>query len=146
MNKEKFLQVIKSTCVYNDDCEPNFIYWYPLVNIKDNIPAAAYNLDAIYSNGDIAQIEKVLKENSILNVISVQNQDSINELERVDMSARLYEKDKNIYNFPWYVENYYYDETKEWLIYVSHEGTITFAGERITEVAKKTIDNKYKLN
>ena len=146
MNKESFLQAIRSTCVYNGDREPIFLYWYPLADVKDNIPVVAYNLDAIYSRGDVAQLEKVLTECSIHNVISVQNQDSKIKPEKIDLLARLYESDSDGYNFPWYVENYYYDITKAWLIYVSHEGTVTFAGEQITEIAKKTIDSKYKLN
>lgn len=146
MNKQNFLQAIRSTCVYNGDREPIFLYWYPLADVKDNIPVVAYNLDAIYSGGDVAQLEKVLTECSIHNVISVQNQDSKIEPEKVDLLARLYESDSNGYNFPWYAESYYFDETKSWLIYVSHEGTVTFAGVQITEIAKITIDSKYKLN
>ena len=145
MTKNEFLQAIRSTCVYKDNCEPEYQYWYPLTGIKENIHAVAYNLDAIYSSGNIEQIEKALAECSIHNVISVQNQDHKAEHEKIYLLFRLYESDGDGYNFPWYVENYYYDETKEWLIYVSHEGTITFAGEQITQAAKKFIDNKYKV-
>ena len=47
MNKQNFLQAIRSTCVYNGDREPNFLYWYPLAAVNENIPVVAYNLDAI---------------------------------------------------------------------------------------------------
>ena len=46
----------------------------------------------------------------------------------------LYSSDDAGYDFPWYVETYYYDSSEKWMIYVSHEGTITFAGEEIVAI------------
>lgn len=144
MTKESFLQVIKSTCVYPQGYEPEFLYWYPFSKIKETIPLVVYDLDHIYEDGKIIQLERVLNALSIDKVISVQNQDYKPEPERLDLIARLYETDESGYNFNWYVENYYYDETKEWLIYVSHEGTITFAGKRLVQAATENIDAQYR--
>ena len=73
-----------------------------------------------------------------------QNQDYKTMSETLSLNKRLYEKDSDGYVFPWNIESYYYDNTKMWLIYVSHEGTITFSGEKIVDIAKKYIDNKYQ--
>ena len=43
------------------------------------------------------------------------------------------------------MEAYYYDATKQWMIYVSHEGTITYAGEEMVKFAKEIIPEKYIL-
>ena len=58
------------------------------------------------------------------------------------MIRLLYEKDGIGYNFPWYVETFYYDPSRRWMIYVSHEGTITFTGN---EIHKLRIE-KFHLN
>ena len=55
----------------------------------------------------------------------------------------LYAGDGAGYDFPWFVETYYYDNSKKWMIYVSHEGTITFAGEEIVLLAKKILSGEY---
>ena len=55
------------------------------------------------------------------------------------MIRLLYEKDGIGYNFPWYVETFYYDPSRRWMIYVSHEGTITFTGNEITQAANNFI-------
>ena len=38
-----------------------------------------------------------------------------------------------------------FDNIKNWLMYVSHEGTITFAGEKLVKTAEEFIDEKYKV-
>ena len=119
-------------------------YWYPLNKIKENVPVIAYDLDKIYTDNQIEQIEKVLKDCSINMVTMFQNQDYKTMSETLSLNKRLYEKDSDGYVFPWNIESYYYDNTKMWLIYVSHEGTITFSGEKIVDIAKKYIDNKYQ--
>ena len=140
MTKDKFFETIQSYCLV----ELPFTYWYPLNKIKENIPVIAYDLDKIYTDNQIEQIEKVLKDCSINMVTMFQNQDYKTMSETMSLNKMLYEKDADGYVFPWNIESYYYDDTKKWLIYVSHEGTITFSGEKIVDTAKKYIDNKYQ--
>ena len=75
----------------------------------------------------------------------IQNQDFNTEPKKVDLKALLYEADADGYNFPWYVESYYYDSSKRWMIYTSHDFTITFAGEKLVRTAKEIIDHKYLI-
>ena len=142
MKKEDFLREISSYCIYEGDFKPHFVYWYPIYEVKAEVSAVAYDLDLIYKQGGIGQIEAALSEMGIGEVISLQNQEGKEE-EKLCLAVRLYEADESGYNFPWYAENYYYDETKSWLIYVSHEGTITFAGARLVQTAREKIDAKY---
>lgn len=118
-------------------------YWYPLCVLKRPIPVIAYQLDKLYKDGNIRQLENVLHFCNIRTVHSFQLQSEHSELIEKDMVDLLYEKDHYGYNFPWYAEAYYFDNTREWIIYVSHEGTITFTGSKIVRAAEEHIPKQY---
>ena len=124
----------------NEYSETSNLYWIPLTKLKKDIPVVAYNLDAIYKNNDIALLENVFKICGITDVNTFQ-MDHLEYFEHDNIFELLYEKDGDDYNFPWYVETFYFDATERWLVYVSHEGTISFTGKTIVEVATKCIDN-----
>ena len=117
------------TDTLNDIREVN-TYWYPLVKIKSDVPAVAYNVEKIYADEKIELLEAILKACGIKQVTVVQMDHGL-VYESEDMYKLLYEKDEDGYIFPWVNETYYFDETKQWMIYVSHEGTITFTGSDI---------------
>ena len=148
MTKQEFLSIAKTylTSDLSDSPYYSIDYWYPLQSIKTDIPVVVFDLWKIYDdNNAIKQLEKVLSNLSIDIVTAIQNQDFNTEPKTVSLKALLYEADKDGYNFPWYVESYYYDNSKQWMIYTSHEFTITFAGEEIVRVANDIIDPKYLL-
>ena len=148
MTKQEFLTIMKSylTSDLSDSPYYSIDYWYPLQSIKPDVPVVVFDLWKIYDdNNAIKQLEKVLSNLSIDIVTAIQNQDFNTEPKTVSLKALLYEADKDGYNFPWYVESYYYDNSKQWMIYTSHEFTITFAGEEIVRVANDIIDPKYLL-
>lgn len=76
-------------------------------------------------------------------VTSVQLLENGEKLPEIEIIKLLYEKDTDGYNFPWNAETYYFDDSKGWMIYVSHEGTITFAGDRLKKAAIENIDSQY---
>ena len=148
MTKQEFLTIMKSylTSDLSDSPYYSIDYWHPLQSIKPDVPVVVFDLWKIYDdNNAIKQLEKVLSNLSIDIVTAIQNQDCNTEPNTVSLKALLYEADKDGYNFPWYVESYYYDNSKQWMIYTSHEFTITFAGEEIVRVANDIIDPKYLL-
>ncbi len=120
-------------------------YWYPLHSLTKSVPAVAFNIDKLYDNNRIDLIKNIMISCGINDVISFQMQ--INEqalmLKSKNMLSLLYESDKDGYNFPWYVETFYFDNSRMWLIYVSHEGTITFAGEDLVKTAREIIPVSY---
>lgn len=118
-------------------------YWYPLCHLKKEVPVAAFDLDEIYKHNAMAQMESVLRNHGIHMVKMFQIQDHGVEAEEVDLIKLLYEKDSKGYNFPWCVETFYYDQSKKWMIYVSHEGTVTFTGMELVDEAKRIISNQY---
>lgn len=148
MTKQEFLSILKSylTSDLSDSPYHSIDYWYPLQSIKPDIPVVAFDLWKIFkSNSGIKQIDAVLSRLSIDTAITIQNQDFNNEPKTVSLKALLYETDADGYNFPWYVESYYYDNSKQWMIYTSHELTITFAGKNLVCAAKEIIDSKYLI-
>lgn len=58
----------------------------------------------------------------------------------------LYERDEDGYVFQWYAETFIFDRFEEWLIYLSHEHTITFTGEKIVTAAKRIIPSYYLMH
>ncbi len=61
-----------------------------------------------------------------------------------DIATFLYEKDESGYTFDWINEEYYFDDSYEWIVYVSHENTITFCGDKLALIAEKDIPEKYR--
>lgn len=148
MTKQEFLSIIKSYLTSDLSSSPYYSidYWYPLQSIKSDIPVVAFDLWKMFDDeSGIKQIENVLSYLSIDKAFAIQNQDFNDKLKSVNLKVLLYESNADGYNFPWYVESYYYDNSKQWMIYTSHDFTITFAGEEIVSGAKKIIDPKYLI-
>lgn len=119
-------------------------YWYPLAKIKSGIPAAAYLVTEIYRDNRIDLIKKILEKCNIRYGNCVQQY--MTELhENSDLIEMLYEKDEYGYVLPWLCEMFIFDRSKKWLIYISHEETITFTGEEITKAAREIIPEKYEV-
>lgn len=132
----KLIQFIKDNTFYDT------LYWYPLTHLKNDIPVVAYKIDDLYKENMIDSIKEVLVACGIKTVKTFQT-DYMTLLKNDNIIDLLYEKDKDGYNFPWYVETFYYDKSQKWMIYVSHEGTITFTGESIVKIAKRIIPERY---
>jgi len=128
---------------YTDGETSGWPYWYPLCRLKKELPVVAYDLDRLYRDYQIPQLEETLHACHIQKVSSFQMQEGGELRAERDIAALLYEKDEDGYIFPWYVEAYYFDASRQWLIYVSHEGTIAFTGQEIVKAAKKTISPEY---
>lgn len=119
-------------------------YWYPLAKIKSGIPVAAYLITEIYKDNNIDLIKKVLEKCNIRYVNCIQ--EYMPELNKNrDIIEMLYEKDEDGYVFPWISEMFILDQSEKWLIYISHEGTITFTGEEISKAARDIIPEKYEV-
>lgn len=121
----------------------NDLYWVPLTRLKKDIPVAAYDLDMIYREDAVPLLEEVVRRCGITRVMTFQT-DSMEFFTDDDMIALLYEKERDGYSFPWTVETFYADASEQWMIYVSHEGTVSFTGARIVEAARAVIPDRYR--
>ena len=144
MTKQEFLSQVETYLTSNTG-NAQFWCWYPLRSLTQDIPVAAFDLWQIYEDENIGQIDAVLRLLGIDTATAFQNQDYQPESKEVSLRNLLYEADADGYNFPWYVESYYYDHSKQWMIYTSHEFTITFAGKELAQAATQLIDSKYSI-
>ena len=122
----------------------NSLYWYPLVHVEKSIPVATYDIIGIYQNNNIYFIENIIKWCHIEKV-SLFQMDYREYFENESITQLLYERDKDGYIFQWYAETFIFDKSKEWLIYLSHENTISFTGEKIVTIAKQMIPLCYLI-
>ena len=60
----------------------------------------------------------------------IQNRDFDTRSKTFSLKTLLYKADKDGYNFPWYIKSCYFDNSKQWIIYTSHEFKATFVGEK----------------
>lgn len=119
-------------------------YWYPLSEIKGEIPASAYLITEIYRDNRVDLIERVLEKCNIR--FGDWIQEHMTELHKnSDLIEMLYEKDEDGYVFPWLSEIFIFDQSEKWLIYISHEETISFTGEEIVKAAREIIPEKYEI-
>lgn len=127
---------------------PDNYYWYPLVSLKKSIGVTAYDADKIYRSNDIVLLEKLFRECNInqVNMLQMDIAADAPALKTQSIISLLYEKDEYGYNFPWITETFYFDASKQWLAYVSHEGTISFTGTDIVKKAVVILPDKYMLN
>ena len=100
------------------------IFWYPLAEIKDNVPAVAYNHDFFDDNVDKLETLKGIFDAH--NIISVTVVPESNAMYKEDWQI---DNAYDIWDYLFRSEQFVYDDSHTWLIYSSHEATITFAGE-----------------
>lgn len=122
----------------------NSLYWYPLVPIGESLDTAAYNIIRIYQDHRLDLLEAVVRACNIGNA-AVFQMDHKEYFEDEDMIQLLYEQDEDGYIFPWYAETFVFDQSKEWLIYLSHEHTVSFTGEKIAAAARQIIPSCYLI-
>ena len=126
-------------------------YWYPLSNEDSAMNPKAYSLDRLYRDGKINLLDSIIESAGIDEVTGFHpywHEHSAKSKWRniPDMKSYFHEKDDTGYSFPWIDEMYYFDKGESWIIYVSHEGTITFAGEQLSEIVGNIIPDKYKYS
>ena len=124
-------------------------YWYPLSGKKTSLSVSVYSLDKIYEGQIIGLLKAVFDKAEIKDATGYhpywfKGQKTWTHVK--DMTKLLYERDVDGYIFPWLLEMYYYDKSEEWIVYVSHEGTITFAGEKLAQISKRVIPDCYIYN
>ena len=119
-------------CIKNNNSNHS-LYWYPLVNIESSLCTAAYDITRIYQDDQIILLENIVNTCNIV-YVSMFQMDHREYFENESIVRLLYERDEDGYVF------------EEWLIYLSHEHTITFTGEKIVTAAKRIIPSYYLMH
>lgn len=93
-------------------------YWEPLTETENKFPTI-YFKDELFKSTEVHQIVEILKSISGDRIFLLTE-------ENID-----YEVETSSFNIDW-IESAYCDFNTNWLIYISHEGTITFSGDELT--------------
>ena len=120
------------------------LYQYPLRELTCGFSAVAYDVNALYEDDRVDDLAAIIKYCNIRFVTMVQ-MDYETVFHNEDIRKLLYARDEEGFDFPGYVETYYFDQSKSWLIYVSHEETISFTGKDLAECARKILPGKYRI-
>ncbi|MDE7260650.1 MAG: hypothetical protein K2N78_01095 [Oscillospiraceae bacterium] len=133
-------------------------YWFPLAELTVDIPVLAYNIDkffdeqsellaAVMRECGIETVTEVDYESGPESVFEGQNifalLDEQYEYEVFDLRFWRPRRREIRYTFPCHTEAFYFDESKTWLMYVSHEGTVAFAGAELAAAAQRIIPDRY---
>jgi len=135
-------------------------YWYPLEILTEDIPVIAYDiqehfeeqtgfLEAVMRECGIETVTRVEYEVGPEGVIQGQNIfELLSEQDEYEVSDFRFwrpRRRESYYTFPKRAETYYFDHSKSWLVYVSHAGTIAFAGAGLAAAARRIIPAQYML-
>lgn len=108
-------------------------YWYPLANIKKNISIYFDKSENWDNSLKIKQLKNAFKELHIQDVIVVPEFEPVYITKDICKFIGKKDTEDDTYIFPYLSECFFFDLTKKWMIYVSHENTITFAGVELLE-------------
>ena len=128
MNPEAFWRALAETTGGKRD------YWFPLRPVRPEVPVSAYDVDRLCRD-QLAAFQTLLRQQGIRAVHDLFRDDgSVGWIEDLPAYAALRDAAGGL-DFPKLAEHYYFDDTRRWLLYVSHEGTIAFAGAALRDGA-----------
>lgn len=134
--EKNLISFIKNTTVWNN------LYWVPLNKLKKNIPVVSYDVEKIGKDNAEGMLKNVFKICGISDVSSFNMVDR-EYYEPEDVFELLFDEDGS---FCCYAETFFFDSSRKWMVYTSHEFTVAFAGKKIVEVAIPNIDDTYRLS
>lgn len=106
-------------------------YWEPLSKTKNKLPT-------LYFEDDLFKFDKFQRIADIVQSISG------NRIYLLTQENISYEVETSLLNFDW-IESAYCDFNTSWLIYISHEGIITFSGSEIIANIENELPEILKL-
>lgn len=140
--KTKFFTELSKTCTNSHTAYWYPLYWYPLQEVRPEIDVIAFEANFLENSEYLICIRDIFAGRKIDRVCVIP------ELNNVYYSDSFLEdilgEDEYGYTFPYYSEQYTFDISHEWLIYKSHEFTVTFAGKWLVQELKKHIRNYQK--
>ena len=122
----------------NTDYSPAF-YWFPLAKIKKNIPVISFDFEYFDDENKMNLLKNIFISHKIKKVTIVPEFENMYTENDWDIAA----SDDEGYDL-FCSEQFLFDDSHTWLIYTSHEFTITFAGEWLANEIKNVFDERYK--
>ncbi len=110
-------------------------YWYPLV------PVIAFDSDFVAITENINKIRNIFIQHSVSYAIEIREFENARIIEGFTDKEYFLEEDEDSVILPYMSECFWYDNNKDWIMYVSHEGTIAFEGEWLVNGIKEQLEN-----
>lgn len=106
-------------------------YWYPLIDLKIDKKAIFINKEHLTTNDYLA----------ISDFINLENSSRIYEIseDQIDYEIEKMELDSDCY------ETIYCDKNFTWIIYGSHEGTLSFGGKKVLDFVFELLNDRKEL-
>jgi len=115
-------------------------YWYPLFKVKSYVPVLAFNSDFFNDDNRIQILSSIFPNHGINEAF--QFREFTNGKIIYDfVNSYVLQEDEYGFDLPYISECYLFDKNKDWLIYTSHEHTITLAGHWLINEIKTNIPN-----
>lgn len=127
-----------------DKWEP---YWYPLCKVKENIPVIAFDSGFIAREENFKIIRDIFVKHNISQIIELKELYNARIIESFTDEEYFLEKDGDSIKLPYMSECFWFDSNNDWILYASHECTITFGGDWLVNEVKSQINNysKYEM-
>jgi hypothetical protein len=116
-------------------------YWYPLFPVYKNVPVIAFDSDFVAIAENINKIRDIFIQHNVSYVIEIQELKNARIIEGFTDEEYFLEEDEDSIILPYMSECFWYDNNNDWIMYVSHEGTVAFEGEWLINGIKEKIEN-----
>ncbi len=118
-------------------------FWYPLFDVKNYVPVLAFDSDFFNDDKRMQILSSVFQNYGINEVIRLPEFDNARVISNF-IDSYLLKEDEYGFDLPYMSECYLFDKKREWLIYTSHECTITFAGKWLINEIKTNMPDYIK--
>lgn len=132
INKKNILEKLKSTW----DIKKR--YWYPLEKCVRN-DVISFDSEYINKSAKISFIKSILEEHDVVKLYEFREHGLAYEIDNISDYTLWQSDDYFMCN-----EGFWFDDTMSWIIYKSHEDSITFGGEWIRSKLKEEWKDWYK--
>lgn len=117
-------------------------FWYPLQEINSEIDVISFEANFLEDEERLHSIKNIFARNQICKVCIIPELDNVYYSDT--FLEDILQQDEDGFVFPYFSERYIFDQSYEWLIYQSHEFTVTFAGKWLVRECKTHIKNYEK--
>lgn len=116
-------------------------YWYPLCSVKEDIEIIAFDSDFISNIEIMEKIRTIFLKHKVNNVIRLPEFGDGESIEGFYTKEYFLQKDDDTFDIPFVSECFWFDKDFEWIMYTSHEATITFYGQWLVNAIKKELND-----
>jgi hypothetical protein len=120
-------------------------YWYPLFPVYKNVPVIAFDSDFVAMPENINKIRNIFIQHRVSYAIQIREFENARIIEGFTDKEYFLQEDEDGMTLPYVSECFWFDSNKDWIMYVSHEGTVAFEGEWLINSIKEQLENYWEF-